>query len=283
MRPDSARNRKKNAKKVFDAIVSPSSSSFSISNTRNPTPRSRAAPRTLSPESILFGEKLLRSLTDVFGRCILESGFFHADPHPGNIFVLSDGSIGLIDFGQVKQISGRARNTLAKVMVALDDRESDTNPPDLEIIGNLALELGVELREDAKPEGPAAVAMWLFDGSVKNLPGGYDYGELSPNSPVKELKSFPQDLVLVGRSTVLLKGLSSRLNVPWSLSKEWAPTARKVLANKGAAQSRKVRFRDVLNIGKSWVKGKLERRVAKLPKGVKGVVASIIVRLKRRR
>ena len=197
--------------------------------------------------------------------------------------MLSDGSIGLIDFGQVKQISGRARNTLAKVMVALDDRESDTNPPDLEIIGNLALELGVELREDAKPEGPAAVAMWLFDGSVKNLPGGYDYGELSPNSPVKELKSFPQDLVLVGRSTVLLKGLSSRLNVPWSLSKEWAPTARKVLANKGAAQSRKVRFRDVLNIGKSWVKGKLERRVAKLPKGVKGVVASIIVRLKRRR
>ncbi|GMH78504.1 hypothetical protein TL16_g07828, partial [Triparma laevis f. inornata] len=182
------------------------------------------------PEARLFGEKLLRSLTDVFARSILESGFFHADPHPGNIFVLSDGSIGLIDFGQVKQISGRAKNTLAKVMVALDDRVSDTNPEDLERIGNLALELGVELREDAKPEGPAAVAMWLFDGSVKNLPGGYDYGELSPNSPVKELKSFPQDLVLVGRSTVLLKGLSSRLNIPWSLSKEWAPVARQVLA-----------------------------------------------------
>ena len=121
----------------------------------------------------------------MFSRCILESGFFHADPHPGNIFVLSDGSIGLIDFGQVKQISGRAKNTLAKVMVALDDRVSDNNPEDLETIGNLALELGVELREDAKPEGPAAVAMWLFDGSVKDLPGGYDYGELSPNSPVK--------------------------------------------------------------------------------------------------
>ena len=47
--------------------------------------------------------------------------------------------------------------------------------------------------------------MWLFDGSVDALPGGYDMGELSPNSPVKELQSFPGDLVLVGRATVLIK------------------------------------------------------------------------------
>ncbi|GMI07210.1 hypothetical protein TrVE_jg8381 [Triparma verrucosa] len=230
------------------------------------------------PEAKIFGEKLLRSLTDVFSRCILESGFFHADPHPGNIFVLSDGSIGLIDFGQVKQISGRAKNTLAKVMVALDDRVSDTNPEDLETIGNLALELGVELREDAKPEGPAAVAMWLFDGSVKDLPGGYDYGELSPNSPVKELKSFPQDLVLVGRSTVLLKGLSSRLNIPWSLSAEWAPVARQVLAGSGSKKvNRKVTLKDVGRLVKSWGKGKVERGANKLPKGARRRLAAAVV------
>ena len=105
-----------------------------------------------SPEAKLFGRKLLTALTSVFGRTILETGFFHADPHPGNLFVLDDGSIGLIDFGQVKQISGRNRETLAKVMVALDDREGDDNPTDLEIIGNLALELGVELHDDAQAE-----------------------------------------------------------------------------------------------------------------------------------
>mmetsp|Transcript_19452 Transcript_19452/g.40587 ORF Transcript_19452/g.40587 Transcript_19452/m.40587 type:complete len:590 (-) Transcript_19452:24-1793(-) len=234
-----------------------------------------------SPESVLFGRKLLRSLTDVFARCILESGFFHADPHPGNIFVLKDGSIGLIDFGQVKQISGRARNTLAKVMVALDDRKSDTNPEDLKKIGKLALELGVELREDAKPEGPAAVAMWLFDGSVKDLPGGYAYGELDPNSPVKELKSFPQDLVLVGRSTVLLKGLSSRLGIPWSLSQEWAPTARKVLANKvGSVDGSTTRFRDIVVVIKNWAKGKVERGSARLPSRIRRPLARIIVKVR---
>ena len=46
--------------------------------------------------------------------------------------MLEDGRIGLIDFGQVKQISGRERETLSKVMVALDDRVSDENPADLE-------------------------------------------------------------------------------------------------------------------------------------------------------
>eukprot|EP00751_Fragilariopsis_kerguelensis_P045017 CAMPEP_0170987476 /NCGR_PEP_ID=MMETSP0736-20130129/6644_1 /TAXON_ID=186038 /ORGANISM="Fragilariopsis kerguelensis, Strain L26-C5" /LENGTH=623 /DNA_ID=CAMNT_0011411697 /DNA_START=161 /DNA_END=2029 /DNA_ORIENTATION=- len=212
-----------------------------------------------SPEAKLFGRKLLKALTFCFGRNILETGFFHADPHPGNIFVLDNGDIGLIDFGQVKQISGRSRETLAKVMIALDERVGDDRPEDLEKIGNLALELGVELNENAQEEAAAAVAMWLFDGSTKVLPGGYDLGELSPNSPVKELKSFPQDLVLVGRSSILIKGISDRLGIPWSLAKEWAPIARTVLdINTGkvepetASKDKRVRFRFVRNTFKNW-------------------------------
>lgn len=260
-------------------------------------PLSRAAEEMLkkgidpdSPESQLFGRRLLRSLTDVFGRCILETGFFHADPHPGNIFVLKDGSIGLIDFGQVKQISGRARETLAKVMVALADRESDTNPDDLDKIGNLALELGVEFDEEAQQEAPAAVAMWLFDGSVENLPGGYDKGELSPNSPVRDLLSFPQDLVLVGRSSILIKGISNRLGIPWSLAKEWAPTARRVLEGNIAdtksqkeVENKSIRMRDVYTLFKSWGKGKLSRAVTRLPPPARTKVAAFALRIQKRR
>lgn len=54
-----------------------------------------------SAEAKAFGRKLLSALTEACGRTILGTGFFHADPHPGNIFVLDDGRIGLIDFGQV--------------------------------------------------------------------------------------------------------------------------------------------------------------------------------------
>lgn len=201
--------------------------------------------------------------------------------------MLEDGSIGLIDFGQVKQISGRARETLSKVMVALDDRNSDDDPNDLQKIGELALELGVEFNDDAGELAPPAVAFWLFDGTVNQLPGGYDKGELSPNSPVKELKSFPQDLVLVGRSSILIKGLSSRLGIPWSLAREWAPTARAVLSpppsSDSSTENTSVRFRDVIAILKTWGKGKASRALTKLPRPIRSRAAGILLRLQKRR
>ena len=239
-----------------------------------------------SPEAKLFGRKLLKALTFCFGRSILETGFFHADPHPGNIFVLENGDIGLIDFGQVKQISGRNRETLAKVMIALDERIGDDRPEDLDKIGKLALELGVELNDDAQDEAAAAVAMWLFDGSTEVLPGGYDKGELSPNSPVKELKSFPQDLVLVGRSSILIKGLSNRLGIKWSLSQEWAPIARQVLSGAVVDEStdqQRVRFRAVLSTLKQWSKGKATLFVQRLPSPVRSRVAKVLVKMEDRK
>lgn len=239
-----------------------------------------------SPESKLFGMKLLKALTYCFGRNILETGFFHADPHPGNIFVLENGEIGLIDFGQVKQISGRNKETLAKVMVALAERKGDDRPEDLKKIGNLALELGVELNDDAKDEAPAAVAMWLFDGATKQLPGGYDLGELSPNSPVKELKSFPQDLVLVGRSSILIKGLSDRLGIPWSLANEWAPIARQVLDAKAGnvgTGNKRVRFRSVISTFKQWARGRTSGVAQRLPSPVRSRLASLLVKMEERK
>jgi aarF domain-containing kinase len=146
------------------------------------------------------------------------------DPHPGNIFLLDNGDVGLIDFGQVKQLSGRYQETLAKIIVALD--ENDRSPSSLTRIEKLAFELGIELKEDANEHAAAAVAMWLFDGSVEDLPGGFENSELSPNSPIKAVKSFPQDLVLVARSSMLIKALARRFGIPWSLAKEWAPIAR---------------------------------------------------------
>jgi len=226
------------------------------------------------PEAKLFARKLLKSLTNAFGRSILETGFFHADPHPGNIFVLDDGSVGLIDFGQVKQISGRNRETLAKVMVALDSRTD--NPQDLDKIGKLALELGVTIKKGAKKEAAAAVACWLFDGSVQELPGGYDMGELSPNSPAKELDSFPQDLVLVGRSTILIKGLSNRLEVPWSLAKEWAPIAKRVLSPE--QNQERTRFRDVGRTLRKWSKG---RFTISLPSPIITLLARLLLRVQK--
>jgi aarF domain-containing kinase len=208
--------------------------------------------------------------------------------HPGNVFVLEDGQIGLIDFGQVKQISGRSRETLCKVMIALDERR-EGHPEDADLVGRLALELGVELKESAKPEAAAAIGIWLFDGTVDELPGGYDKGELDPNSPVKELKSFPQDLVLVGRASILIKALSNRLNVPWSLAKAWAPTAREVMENNYKATSpttgdeSRIRFQQVWRLFRRWGRDRATYVVRRLPGPVRNRIARVTLSINERR
>lgn len=57
-----------------------------------------------------------------------------------------------------------------------------------------------------------------------------------------QIAGFPSDLVLVGRATVLIRGISARLDIPWSLAREWAPIAQAVL-DREEGRSRVVRGR----------------------------------------
>ncbi|WP_339320299.1 AarF/ABC1/UbiB kinase family protein [Paenibacillus sp. FSL R10-2734] len=59
--------------------------------------------------------KLAQSLLEIFVEQILVEGFFHADPHPGNVLVQPDGTIALIDYGMV----GRIADDMKAQMVAL--------------------------------------------------------------------------------------------------------------------------------------------------------------------
>lgn len=59
--------------------------------------------------------KLANSLLEIYIEQILVEGFFHADPHPGNVLVQPDGTIALIDFGMV----GRIADDMKAQMVAL--------------------------------------------------------------------------------------------------------------------------------------------------------------------
>ncbi|MFF2655295.1 ABC1 kinase family protein [Streptomyces sp. NPDC058045] len=51
---------------------------------------------------------------------ILEVGVFHADPHPGNLLLLADGRVGLIDFGSVGRIDASARLAIRELLLAVD-------------------------------------------------------------------------------------------------------------------------------------------------------------------
>ena len=68
-------------------------------------------------------ERLARDLLDSLLRQIVVDGVFHADPHPGNILLLVDGRLGLIDFGSVGRLDSELRAALQRLLLALDQRD----------------------------------------------------------------------------------------------------------------------------------------------------------------
>ncbi len=57
---------------------------------------------------------------------IFMHGFYHADPHPGNLFALADGRVAFTDFGRCGYLSETARNQVADLLVAIIEQDSAT-------------------------------------------------------------------------------------------------------------------------------------------------------------
>jgi len=65
-------------------------------------------------------QALARELLDSLLGQVMLDGIFHADPHPGNILLLSDGQPGLLDWGSVGRIDAGLRGSLQRLLLALD-------------------------------------------------------------------------------------------------------------------------------------------------------------------
>jgi len=63
---------------------------------------------------------LARDLLDSLLGQVMLDGIFHADPHPGNILLLNDGHLGLLDWGSVGRIDAGLRGALQRLLLALD-------------------------------------------------------------------------------------------------------------------------------------------------------------------
>ncbi len=77
--------------------------------------------RTVPPNHI----RIIDLLAEVHGYEIFELGTFNGDPHPGNIWLMDDGSLGLIDYGQVSQLTPHHKRELAKLILAIASDDSE--------------------------------------------------------------------------------------------------------------------------------------------------------------
>jgi aarF domain-containing kinase len=72
--------------------------------------------------------QIISRLSEAYGHMMLKTGLFHADAHPGNVLVLPGGVVGLIDYGQSKQLTDEERLLFAKLVVSLAEYALPTKP-----------------------------------------------------------------------------------------------------------------------------------------------------------
>lgn len=147
-------------------------------------------------------------LVDTYCRNILVDGFFHADPHPGNLFALSGGRLAIVDFGLTKQLTEAFRYSLAKLTRAMFTVDT---PALLEAYA----ELGFHARDQQDSEVFLATAEFFRE--ITN-PTVYGQGVESMQSlndqwaravKANPFVAIPGDITLVSRVFSLLTGVGA--------------------------------------------------------------------------
>ncbi|MEM7773703.1 MAG: AarF/ABC1/UbiB kinase family protein [Cyanobacteria bacterium P01_E01_bin.6] len=156
---------------------------------------------------------------------LLEFGFFHADPHPGNLFAMPDGRMAYIDFGMMDQLSQDTKGYLVDSVVHLINKEYDRLAQDFVNLGFLTADT------DITPIIPALEA--VFDKAVGESVGDFnfktitdDFSELVYEYPFR----VPAKFALIIRSLVTQEGLALSINPAFKIVEVAYPyVARRLL------------------------------------------------------
>jgi predicted unusual protein kinase regulating ubiquinone biosynthesis (AarF/ABC1/UbiB family) len=140
-------------------------------------------------------------------RQLLEFGFFHADPHPGNLFAMPDGRMAYIDFGMMDQLDQTTKETLVDAVVHLINQDYGRLAEDFVKLGFLTPDT------DIRPIIPAlesvlgdALGAKVSDFNFKTITDRFS--ELMYEYPFR----VPAKFALIIRSLVTQEGLALSLN-----------------------------------------------------------------------
>ncbi|MDX6225399.1 MAG: ubiquinone biosynthesis protein [Frankiales bacterium] len=116
------------------------------------------------------GAALAHDLFDAYLDQILIEGFFHADPHPGNVLLTPEGRLGLIDLGMVAQVAPQMRDRLTRLLLALGEQRGEE-------VARMASEMSERLDEYDERRFTAEVSQIVERHGAATL-GQLDVGRL---------------------------------------------------------------------------------------------------------
>jgi ubiquinone biosynthesis protein len=160
-------------------------------------------------------------------RMVFEHGFFHADPHPGNLFIEPDGRIGLIDFGMVGEIDDGLRHQLGALLAALTGH-------DVERLAKALLDLSVVKRPTDREQFRSDLVLFM------SLYRGRRLGEVNVARLASQLLALlrkhrlqlPQEVASLLRFFLMIEGMGVRLDPEFNLGEFLGPYARQLLLDR---------------------------------------------------
>ncbi|MFH1825294.1 MAG: AarF/ABC1/UbiB kinase family protein [Candidatus Firestonebacteria bacterium] len=162
------------------------------------------------------------NLINAYHAMVFESGFFHADPHPGNIFVLKDNRIGFVDFGMVGYINDKILKKLAYLFLSFVEEDLDLR--EYECLGIIA-----EYEENIEYEKETI--------ELLNRYRGFPLQKIDISRVIRELSElarrydfrFPRDLMLLGKTLLTIERIVRDLNPGFNFVVAGEPFARKFI------------------------------------------------------
>jgi predicted unusual protein kinase regulating ubiquinone biosynthesis (AarF/ABC1/UbiB family) len=155
------------------------------------------------------GPALARELAGAYLHQIVEDGFFHADPHPGNVRLTGDGRLALLDLGMVGRLTRKTRDKLLQLLVAMSDNDGEE-------AAGAAIALG-ERRDDVDFD-EATFVRRVTDlvadqhaSSVGRLSPGTLLGEVSRIAADAGLRPAPE-LTMLAKALLNLDEVARRLD-----------------------------------------------------------------------
>ncbi|MCC3265059.1 AarF/ABC1/UbiB kinase family protein [Arthrobacter gengyunqii] len=166
---------------------------------------------------------LAADAADAEMKMVFDDGFFHADPHPGNIFVEKGGRIGLIDFGMVGEVDDRLRTQLSALFIAVIRKDAERMASALIRMCPTSRRVDrIQLRLDLQQ------LIRLYEGkTIGNAPVGRIINAAMAIIRTHHLQ-LPREMALLLRMLIMTEGMGEVLDPDFSMGETLAPYARRM-------------------------------------------------------
>ncbi len=164
-------------------------------------------------------QEIAAKVAIMFFNQVYRDGYFHADMHPGNIFVLPNGKVSLIDFGIMGRLPAKDRIAVAEILYGFLKRDYLQVAKTHIKAGYIPKQTNVELFAQAcRSIGEPLVGLEVRQISISNL-----LGQLFKITEDFSMETQSQ-LILLQKTMVVIEGIGKRLDPNinmWLLAEEW--------------------------------------------------------------